>query len=184
MSRSRIVIMLALAVMLVSAVGCSLGVRKAGSVVTGKKDSVFIITGHNESLTAYKAIAVEKLTSELGGETESQLCILHAEIVKQLEESKLFDCVSTSDSAPKDGIIVRGRIIDYCAGKKWKRIATIGGEAFVIVRFSIETADGKLLGEINSRGFVKDALTGGDVKDTAPLICNGLMNFLEDRITR
>ena len=134
-------------------------------------------------MSEYKIAVVRPFSSELGGETESLVGLLHTEAVRQLKASGLFTSViDKGEAAPgQPTLVIDARIIDFEKGEKWKRVATIGGEAFAIVRMEIRSGDGQMLAAFNSRGFVKDALTGGDVKDAVPLICSGLVNFIKER---
>ena len=166
--------------------GCSMAVRKVGSVATGKKASYQSVSGNEAFLADHKTAIVKSFSTDMGRDTVPFLCSLRSEAISQLKASNLFADVaeSISPSSPAAQLFITGRIIDYEAGSKLKRIVTLGGEAFMIVRFEIRDSSGKLLASFNARGFVKDSVTGGDIKDAIPLICKGLVQYIKEHKSR
>jgi hypothetical protein len=169
------------------ATGCTVAARKVGSVVGGKKGDIAVFKGDNVNLAKYTIARVNKLTSELGGNSEQYLRQIRNDGILQIRASGLFKSVLSDEPLVTDQpvLLIDGRIIDYEEGSRAERIATIGGQAFIIMRITLsDAATGETLAMFNSRGFIADALTGGNVGDTIDPINKGIVEFIKNHPPR
>ena len=164
--------------------GCSAAVRKGSSVAFGKKGSTFSISGEEADLSSYRIAQVAPFTSDIGSKSDEVRNKLHEDMIEQLKKSERFTAVhGEGELAPgQPMLLIEGRIIDYEEGSRVRRLATFGGEAFIIVRFTLsDAASGDILAILNSRGFIKDSLAfGGKITDAVDQVNAGVVDFIED----
>jgi len=164
--------------------GCSAAVRKGSSVAFGKKGSTFSISGEKADLSSYRIVKVAPFISDIGSKSEDVRTKLHEDMIDQLKKSEQFTKVyGEGELAPgQPMLLIEGRVIDYEEGSRVRRLATFGGEAFIIVRFTLSDAvSGDILATLNSRGFIKDSLAfGGKITDAVDQVNVGVVDFIED----
>lgn len=164
--------------------GCSAAVRKGSSVAFGKKGSTFFISGEQANLSSYRIVKVAPFASDIGSKSDEVRTKLHEDMIEQLKKSERFTAVhGEGELAPgQPMLLIEGRIIDYEEGSRVRRTMTFGGEAFIIVRFTLsDAASGDILAVLNSRGFIKDSLAfGGKITDAVDQVNAGVVEFIED----
>ncbi len=165
--------------------GCSAAVRKGSSVAFGKKGSIFSISGEKADFSSYRIAQVAPFTSDVGSKSDDVCTKLHEDMIDQLKKSEQFTTVyGEGELAPgQPMLLIEGKIIDYEEGSRVRRTMTFGGEAFIIVRFTLSDAvSGDILAILNSRGFIKDSLAfGGKITDAVDQVNLGVVDFIEDR---
>ncbi len=181
---------LSLAVLLAAGCQVSPEARKVSSLLLSKTGSVCVSSGDEASLAGYKTAKVGRVTTDVGEiENCDRICsMLHEDMVERLKKSELFAEVVGDESVPpnRKALLIESAIVDFEEGSRLKRMATLGGAGFIIIRFTLKDAEsGRLLAEFNSRAFVRDGLNfGGTIEGTAGIANKKAVEFIKERSGR
>jgi hypothetical protein len=187
MNAKRMLILAALAVMLFST-GCfSLFVRKGSSMAFGESGSVSVIKLVAKDPMSYENVIIGEFITDMGGKVPPRIAPeLRQDIITQVgKNDKLHYHVFLAEDAPKvpSALVITGEILDYEEGNRTARATTVGGDAFMIVRYTVKDAStGETLAIINSRGFLTGGLTGGSIDDTVSTANIGIMRYLKGEL--
>lgn len=177
------------ALLLVLSAGCvGVATRKAGSVAFGEKGSVMMISRSDRNPLDYNRVEVARLTDELGAKMPSAIPgKIQGDLIRRINEDEnikgFYRAVAFDQSSVEQALVIEGVVLDYEEGNRAKRAATFGGEAFVIVRFTVRDKNsGETLAVFNSRGFLKDSLMfGGDMNNAIAQVNAGVLQYLRGR---
>ena len=179
--------LLSIAVLVIAGCQFSPQARKASSIVLSKTGSIYTLCGEDVSLAGYETARIDGIENNVvQGKEQAEMCsLLYEDIVKRLEKSKLFKkvCRNASPESAGKTLLIEGRLIDYVKGSRFKRMATLGGAGFIVVRFTFKDAESaQTLAEINARAFVRDGLIfGGSIRDAVSVTNKGAVNFIKKR---
>ena len=178
---------LSLAVLFTAGCQFSPEARKVSSLLLSQTGSVCVISGDEASFDGYRAAKVGRVETNVGEiKNCDRICsMLHEDMVERLKKSELFTEVVGDESVSpnRKTLLVESAIIDFEEGSRLKRMATLGGAGFIIIRFTLKDAEsGKLLAAFNSRAFVRDGLNfGGTIEGTAGIANKKAVEFIKER---
>jgi hypothetical protein len=165
-----------------------LATSKAQSVVFGKQGSVLPIHIVKADLRAYRHLIVEPATTLLGKRVpDSTLKKISEDLIGRVngdDAITMFAYDSGSEPSLKEAIRLKTEVLDYEEGSRTQRTFTFGGEAFIIIRYTVTDSEtGATLAVFNSRGFLKDSLWFGGVIDEAIAEANsGVLSYLRGKL--
>jgi hypothetical protein len=183
---SRKILLLGAALFLVLASGCAVAARKAKSALFGSRGTVRILTLKDKTAAEYQYVMVERFTTDFVGVDET-LVNIRAGLIRQINEDEDLNKKAFATGAAVPGspaLRIQGELLDYDEGSKIKRAMTIGGQAYIIMRYTIKDArTGETLAVFNSGGFVAgDIDLGGTMDDVISILNQNVICYLKGEL--
>ncbi len=184
---SRKILLLCAALFLALASGCAaVATRKAKDALFGSSGTVRILTLKDTTAAEYPYVMVEKVTTDFVDADET-LGDIRTDLIQQINNNedlnkKAFMAGTAVPGSP--ALRIEGELLDYDKGSKIKRAATLGGDAYIIMRYTIKDArTGETLAVFNSGGFIAgDIDLGGTMDDVISILNQNVIRYLKGEL--
>jgi hypothetical protein len=184
---SRRILLLYAALLLALASGCATTVgRKAKGVFYGSSGIVHPLVLEGKTAAEYPYVIVERFTTELKG-ADDLLGKIHANLIPLINNNddlnkKAYVAGTAVPGSP--ALRIEGELLDLSEGDKLRRATTTGGEAYIIMRYTVKDArTGETLAVFNSAGFIGGNIgISGKMDDIIPILNWSVIRYLEGEL--
>ena len=185
MNSRKILLLLCAALFLTLASGCATAGRKVKSVFYGSRGTVHVLAMKDKGADGYPYVIVERFTTELRG-ADKTLGTIRTNLIQLINNNKdpKKEAFAGATGAGSPALRIEGELLDFSEGDKFKRAATIGGEAYIIMRYTVKDArTGETLAVFNSGGFIAGNIAiGGKMDDVIPVLNWNVIRYLKGEL--
>lgn len=167
--------------------GCAvMAARKAKDAFFGTRGTVRPIHVAQKDPAGYPHVILGEFTTDLEDEALCKtLDEIRSHLLRLINEEMNTKAFAAEDAAAgTPAICISGTLLDCDEGSKIGRATTFGGQAYIIMRYTVTDAcTGETLAVFNSRGFIEGNIAlGGEMKDVIPVLNYGVIRYLRGEL--